>query len=115
MFYNVMEIAKRDQLMQRYKDEIVHQKKVLHDRYTRLKKIHNPILKVVREAYKQVFERMDSEFNEHTRQLDHILTYINRLIEEDDGNLELLKEKKNLLGKQRGFERLKLSLNKMLR
>ena len=114
MFYNVMEIAKRDQLTQRYKAEIEHQKKVLHDRYTHLKKIRNPILKGVKEEYKQLFERMDSEINEHTRQLDHILTYINGMLVEDDDNLELLKEKKNNLRKQMGFERLKLSLNNIL-
>lgn len=110
-----MEIAKRDQLMQQYKDEIELQKKGLHVRYNHLKGIRNPILKGVKEEYKKLFERMDSDVNEHNRQLERILAYINGMLEEDVDNMELIQEKKKILRKQREFKKLKLSLNKMLR
>ena len=110
-----MEIARRDQLIQQYKHEIEHQKKVLHDRYNKIKGFPNPTLRDLKEEYKSHFEYMDKDVNKHNRQLNHILSYINGMLEEDIQNIDLTEEKNNILKKKKEFEQLKLSLDKILR
>ena len=110
-----MEIAKRDQLILQYKDEIEYQKKLLHDRYNKIKGFSNPKLSDVKDEYKKHFEYMDKDVNEHNRQLNHILAYINGMLEEDIQNMDLVQEKKNILTKKKEFEQLKMSLDKILR
>ena len=109
-----MELARRDKLIQLYKDEIERQKNSLHQRYDEIKHSRNPFLQDVKEDYKMHFSTIDHDASAHIRQLNAILSHLDQVMKEDAQQMDLKREKRFTLQKKHEFEELKKSLEKIL-
>lgn len=106
-----MEIARRDQLMQQIDAEIKHQNKVLHERYNQLS--DNPKLISVKEEYKGHFKNIDGEVDKHIRQLKLLWIHMDGMLE-DNQNMELSQQKKNIERRHKEFRKMKQYLENII-